>query len=119
MLKKHVSMIINNLTIEKTNLNHFFKFCLYSCFLNHFCYFVISKKYCIKVGGIGPKQTFSILPSELTTYVTRPMVLWLSTLVYYICAVAITFITPYAMDVMGGYAYIPYIVSFVLVVSNL
>jgi len=69
------------------------------------------------IGGIGPKQTFSILPSELTTYVTRPMVLWLSTLVYYICAVAITFITPYAMDIMGGYAYIPYIVSFVLVMA--
>jgi len=69
------------------------------------------------IGGSGPKQTFSILPSELTTYVTRPMVLWLSTLVYYICAVAITFITPYVMDIMGGYAYIPYIVTFILVMA--
>jgi len=69
------------------------------------------------VGGIGPKQTFSILPAELTTYVTRPLVLWLSTLIYYISAVCITFITPFAVDAFGGYAYIPYVVLFVAVLS--
>ena len=70
------------------------------------------------LGGIGPKQTFSILPSELTTYVTRRMVFWLSTLVYYICAIAITFITPYSVEAWKGYAYLPYIILFMLVVSK-
>lgn len=69
------------------------------------------------VGGIGPKQTFSILPAELTTYVTRPTVLWLSTLVYYICAVIITFVTPYTVKAWKGYAYVPYIVLFIGVMS--
>lgn len=60
------------------------------------------------LGEAGPKQSFAVLPSELTTHVTRPLVMRVSSVCLYVGAIAVTLGSPLAFDAYGGYAWLIY-----------
>ena len=71
----------------------------------------------IILGFTGPKMSLSIYPSELTTFVTRPVVLWMSSAGYYIVAIVVSFLTPVMASSIQGFAYLPWIICFISTVS--
>lgn len=80
-------------------------------------YFNIFGTMIVIIGFTGPKQSLSIYPSELTTCTTRPLILWISSVVYYFIAIAVTLLTPLLIALVEGFAYLPWIITFSLAVS--
>ena len=56
--------------------------------------------------GAGPMISLLALPSEITTQVSRPTVLWIAGIVFWVVATLVAFLTPYSLNGIGGYTYI-------------
>nr|CAB3266205.1 solute carrier family 2, facilitated glucose transporter member 1-like [Phallusia mammillata] len=64
--------------------------------------------------GTGPMLTMVTYPSELTTVVSRPNAMWLASVVFWVTGGLVSFIFPYSLELLGGYAYIPFTVLVML-----
>jgi len=60
--------------------------------------------------GAGPMISLLALPTEITTQVSRPTVLWLAGIVFWIFATVVAFVTPYLLKSIGGFTYIIFLV---------
>uniref|UniRef100_H2YDP7 Major facilitator superfamily (MFS) profile domain-containing protein n=1 Tax=Ciona savignyi TaxID=51511 RepID=H2YDP7_CIOSA len=58
--------------------------------------------------GLGPSQAFFSLTSELTTQVSRPSVLWISGVIFWIVSTLIALVFPYMLEAMESYSFIPF-----------
>lgn len=69
--------------------------------------------------GAGPMLAMVAYPSEMTTTVTRPNAMWLGGAGFWTTGALVSFIFPYSLAAIGGYAYIPFTILTALAVSSL
>ena len=68
--------------------------------------------------GAGPMISLLALPTEITTQVARPTVLWLSGIIFWLFATGVAFVTPYLLKSIGGFTYIIFLFMVLLEVGE-
>ena len=69
------------------------------------------------IGAAGPKQSFAVWPSQLTTAATRPLVFRVSAFLMYGGTTFLALGTPLMLDAFGAFTYLFYLVVYLLVVN--
>ena len=67
--------------------------------------------------GVGPMLCFVALSSEITTETTRPVILWVCGIIFWVVAGFVAFVAPFALEYLGGYTYVIFLVFVVSEVS--
>lgn len=58
---------------------------------------------------IGPSFSFIGFTAELTTLTSRPTIMHYSSIMYWTLASVISFVLPYSVELVGAYAFLPFI----------
>ena len=67
--------------------------------------------------GVGPMLCYMALPSEITTETTRPVILWVCGIIFWVFAGFVSFVAPFALGYLGGYTYVIFLALVVFEVS--